>query len=79
MGSVERPGKQRCVCRSGERAVEKGKVFILNRGEMSALLMDSWCRADLWESNNPFTGVADQISCISDVYVTIHSWQNYNC
>lgn len=37
--------------------MEKGKVLILNRREMSALLMDSYCRADRWGSNDPFTGV----------------------
>ena len=26
----------------------------------------------LWESNDSFTGVAHQISCISNIYVTIH-------
>lgn len=27
----------------------------------------------LWETNDPFTGVAYQISCISDIYSAIHN------
>ena len=26
-----------------------------------------------WETNDPFTGVAYQISCISDIYSAIHN------
>lgn len=62
MGGVERLA-------DGGVCVEAGCVL----WRTAALLMDSWRRVDLWESNNLFTGVAYQISGISDIYVTIHS------
>lgn len=32
----------------------------------------------LWGLNDPFPGVTCQISCLSNIYITIYNEQNYN-
>ena len=42
--------------------------------------LEEWSSAcgsqPLWRSRDPFTGVTYQISCISDIYITIHKSSN---
>jgi hypothetical protein len=36
-------------------------------------VLNLWAASALESSNVSFTGVEDQISCISDIYITIHN------
>ena len=41
--------------------------------DISSGVLNLWVTTPLWGANDPYIGIAYQISCISGIYITIHN------